>query len=163
MRRFALAALSLAFLATACQPATTELTEEQKAEIATEVNAIQAEAWDAWRAADYDRGMSYFDSENLLFAYEGAMFGYAAADELWRPQFASIASQTITVEDSRTIVLAPNVVCIMQTGTYTVTDTAGVTTPEDSFAYTGIWMRHDGEWKVHMSHESMPTPEAESM
>ena len=59
MRRLALTVLSLAFLA-ACQPATTELTEEQKAEIAAEVNAINAGFWDAWRATDFDQGMSYY-------------------------------------------------------------------------------------------------------
>ena len=57
MRRLAVAALSLAFLA-ACQPATIELTEEQRAEIAAEVEALHAASWDAWRAADLDQATS---------------------------------------------------------------------------------------------------------
>ena len=162
MRRLTLSVLSVAFLA-ACQPATTELTEEQKAEIAEEVNAIHGEFWDAWRAADYDRGVSYFDSANLVFAYEGTVFGFATFDEMWRPEFANIASQSITIGDSRTTVLAPDVVCIMDAATYTMTDTLGVTSPEGGFAFTGVWVHRGGEWKLHLVHESMPTPEAESM
>jgi ketosteroid isomerase-like protein len=162
MRRLALAVVALTFV-TACRPATTELTEEQKAEIAAEVNAINTEMWDAWRAADFDRGASYFDLATLVFAYEGTMFGFATFDEMWRPVFATIASQTITVEDSLTTVLAPNAVCIMQAGTYTQTDTAGVTSAEGSFAFTGVWVPRDGEWKLDFVHESFPTAEAESM
>ena len=165
MRRFALAALSLAFLATACQPATTELTEEQKAEIAAEVSAINAEWWDLWRAADIDRGMSYFyDSPDLVFAMEGALtHGYADLDAIVRTEMASVASQEIKFIDSETTVLAPDAVCITEAATFTATDTAGVTTPEATFAITTIWMRRGGEWKIHMSHESMPSPEAGSM
>jgi hypothetical protein len=135
------------------------LTEEQRNEIAAEVSAINVEMWDAWRAADYARGVSYFDTEGLQFAYEGAVFDFATFDEMWRPAFASIASQTITMEDSRTTVLAPDVVCVMEAGTYTQTDTAGVTGPEGSFAFTGVWVRRGGEWKLHLIHESFPTPE----
>ena len=161
MRRLALAAVSLAFLANACQPATMELTEEEKAEIADEVNALHAEFWDAWRATDFDRGMSYFyDSPDLAFAENGVLnYGYADMDAKYRPMFTSVASQEITMTDSRTTVLAPDVVCIMEAGTYTVTDTAGVTGPEQSFAYTWIWIRRDGEWKVHIGHQSSPPSE----
>lgn len=162
MCRLTLPVLSLAILA-ACQPATTELTEEQKAEIAAEVNAIHAEFWDAWRAADYDRGVSYLDSANLVFAYEGTVFGFATFDEMWRPAFANIASQTISIGDSRTTVLAPDVVCIMDAATYTTTDTLGVTSPQESFAFTGVWVRRDGEWKLLLVHESVPTSEGEGM
>ena len=162
MRRFALAALALAFVA-ACQPGNTELTEAQKADIAAQVDTINSEMWDAWRAGDFDRGASYLDPATLVFAYEGTMFGFATFDEMWRSAFDNIASQTITVEDSRTTVLAPDAVCIMQAGTYTQTDTSGVTSPEESFAFTGIWVLRDGEWRLDFVHESFPTPESESM
>ncbi len=155
MRRFVLAALALTVLA-ACQPSTTELTEEQKTEIANEVNAIHAEAWDAWRAADVDRGMSYYpDSPELTYITDGQLFrGTAAVDDQSRAMFVNTASQTITITESYTDVLAPNVVCINAMHTYTVTDTAGVVGPEGVFAGTYIWVRRDGEWKMQSSHES---------
>ena len=159
MRRAILAAFALTVLA-ACQPATNELTEEQKAEISAEVNAIHADMWDAWRAANYDLGVSYFEREGFQFAYEGAVYGYSGFEEIWRPAFASIASQVITIAESQTTVLAPNVVCIMDAGTYTQTGEDGITTPEESFAFTGIWVHQEGEWKLNLMHESVPTPES---
>ncbi len=160
MRRFVFAAFALIVLV-ACQPATTELTEEQKAEIAAEVDLIHGQMWDAWRDADYDRGVSYFDTDGLQFAFEGAVYDYSGFDAMWRPAFASVASQTFTIAETQTTVLSPDVVCIMNAGTYTVTGDDGVTTPEESFAFTGIWENREGEWKLILIHESVPTPESQ--
>ena len=153
------------FVVAACQPATMEMTDAEKVAVADEVNAINAEFWDVWREADFDRGMSYYyNSPDLAFAMEGVVdYGYAEIDAKYRPGFASVASQTLTITDSRTTVLAPDVVCIMETAKMSLTDTAGVTGPETDFALTSIWVLRDGEWKIHIAHESLPTPEAESM
>jgi hypothetical protein len=163
MRRLTLAALSLAFLVTACQPATTELTEEQRAEIAAEVNAINAEAWEPWFAADVDGGMTYYpDSPELTYARDGQLFrGVAAVEDDARSTFASIASQDISFTESHTDVLAPTVVCINQLATFSVTDTAGVVGPERVFAGTYIWVKRNGEWKIQSSHESSFRTEAQ--
>jgi hypothetical protein len=163
MRRTVLPLMLL--VAAACQPATTELTDAEKAAIADEVNAINAEFWDVWRAADYEQGMLYYlNSPDLAFAMEGVVdYGYAEIDAKYRPWYANVASMTITVTDSRTTVLARDVVYIMETGTSSPTDTAGVTGPESPFALTHIWVLRDGEWKIHLGHQSLPTPEAESM
>ena len=150
------------FVVAACQPGTMEMTDAEKAAVADEVNAINAEFWDVWREADFDRGMSYYyNSPDLAFAMEGVVdYGYAEIDAKYRPGFASGASQTLTVTHSRTTVLAPDVVCIMETARMSQTDTAGVTGPETDVALTNIWMLRDGEWKIHISHELLPTPES---
>ncbi len=162
MRRLAFVALSLAFLATACQPATTELTEEQKAAIAAEVNAINAELLDAMNEVDADRVMSYYlNSPELVEAFAGHLVvGFAALDDLAQRVFAMVASQAITVTESRTTVLAPDVVCVVLQMTGTFTDTSGVTVPEIAGASTLIWVRRNGEWKVHFAHSSTSAPEA---
>ncbi|UCG89178.1 MAG: nuclear transport factor 2 family protein [Gemmatimonadota bacterium] len=162
MRRLILAALAVALVATSCQPAASELSEAERTAIAETVNAINAGFWDAWRAADFDRGMSYYDnSPDLAFAFEGAVdYGYAEIEAKYLPGMAGVASQEITVTDSRTTVLAPDVVCIMEAGSSSATDTAGVTGPEGSFAVTSIWVLRDGEWKIHIGHESFPSPES---
>ena len=152
------------FVVAAFQPATAQLTDAEKAAIRDEVSAHQAEFWNAWRDADWDRGMSYYhDSPDLAFAMEGVVdYGYAEIDAKYRPNFANVASQTLAVTDSRTTVLASDVVCIMETATMSMTDTAGVSGPEMDAALTNIWVLRDGEWKIHISHESLPTPAAES-
>ena len=52
MRRFVLAAFTMTVLA-ACQPATTELTEEQKAEIAAEIRQTARAFWSSIEETDF--------------------------------------------------------------------------------------------------------------
>jgi len=160
MRRFIIAAFALTFLA-ACQPATTELTEEQKAEIAAEVNAIHSEMWDAWREADVPKAMSnYLDSPEFTLALQGQLIsGFGAFDEMVGSIFSNVESQTITVDETQTAVFAANTVCVVEHVTYTMTDTDGITSPEYTAVLTSLWIKNDSEWRIHHYHNSSPTPE----
>jgi len=110
--------LTLVFLA-ACRPATTELTEEQKAEIAAEVEAIHTENAQAWADADFDRAMSYIqNSQDMIFAFEGAlMHGWETMYNAWAPLFEGVSRQEMTFTETNTVVLARDAVCIMAQGT----------------------------------------------
>ena len=160
MRRLVFAVLSLTFLA-ACQPATTGLTEEQKAEIAAEVNAVVAATWDEWREYDLDGGMAGFlDSPDLMFALDGALLpGFDTIRGTFAAMNEGVASMEVTIDESHTVVLAPDVVSVTQSGRFAPTDTDGVTAPEMSFALTLVYVRHNGEWKILLGHESFPAPE----
>jgi ketosteroid isomerase-like protein len=141
----------------ACQPRTTELTDERKAEIAAEVNARNAEYWDAWRAADWDRGMAYYvDSPDFVWAAGGVVFYGKERLEQSRPGFANVASQAFLFRDSRTVVMASDAATVIALGTWVQVDTAGVTGPAREFAWTALWVLRDGEWKMHMVHMSYP-------
>jgi ketosteroid isomerase-like protein len=149
----------LMLVAVACRPGTRELTQEQKTAIAAEVNAVNAGFWDAWRAADWDRGMSYyFDSPDFVWAAGGAAFFGKATLEGYRPGFANVASQVFAFRDSRTIVMAPGAASITATGRWAQIDTAGDTVLRREFAWTGIWVQRAGEWKLHLAHLSYPVP-----
>ena len=170
MRRLALAVLSLAFLAAgvvalvfraAPQPVTTELTEEQKATIAGEVNAIHTAFMDAWQANpdDVDRGMSYYlNSPDFTFSriFSGAeedqkitlLRGFAAFNDFARSFLEEVADTDWRVTERQFTVLARDVVYVLETGTVVITDTAGVTAPPQSFTYTHVWVHRNGEWKV---------------
>lgn len=154
----------LLLVVTACRPGTMDLTEDRKAEIAADVSSRNAEFWDVWRAADWDRGMSYyFDSPDFVWAAGGAVyFGLNALKEA-RPAFATVARQTFTFRNSRTIVMAPDAVSVTALGTWAQTDTAGVTGPAREFAWTAVWLLRDGEWKMHLVHMSYPVRAPESM
>jgi len=153
MHRLALAALSPVFLA-ACEPVTTELTDAQNAEIAAQVNAVKADVWDAWRDWDVARVVSYyFNSPDFAWADDGQLFvGWAAFNEAVKG--GNLESQTITFNESRTTVLAADAVHSVEQGTYSVTDSDGVTGPAWKFAFSALWIHRDGEWKVHFSHIS---------
>lgn len=158
MRRFVFAAFALTFLA-ACRPATTELTDYQKAEIAAEVELLHGQFWDAWRETDFERGMSYYmNSTEFTFTYQGQMIsGYSAFWDLFEPAFTNVASQRLSVDESKTTALAADVVSVTVQGTYAPTDTSGVTGPESALAFTTVWVQRDGEWKIHVASNSEPT------
>jgi ketosteroid isomerase-like protein len=154
----------LMLVVAACQPGTTELTEQQKAEIAAEVNTLNTEYWDAWRAADWDRGMAYYlDSPDFVWVAGGAAFFGSTVLEEYRDGFAHVASQTFAFRDSRTIVMAPNAASVTALGTWAQTDTAGVTGPARDIAWTAIWIRRDGQWKIHLAHLSYPVRQPATM
>jgi ketosteroid isomerase-like protein len=154
----------LMLLVVACQRGSMELTEERKAEIAAELFPINAEYWEAWRAADWDRGMAYYlDSPDFVWAAGGAAFFGKAVLEEYKPGFANVASQTFTFRDMRTVVMAPNAASVTAIGTWAQTDSAGVTGPPREIAWTGIWILRDGEWKIHLAHLSFPVREGGSM
>jgi uncharacterized protein (TIGR02246 family) len=162
MRRVVLAAFALTVLA-ACQPASNELTDYQKAEITAEVQLLHDQFWDAWREVDVDRGMSYYlNAPEFTAAVEGVLIhGYAAFDEMARSAFAHVASQSITIDDTRTSVMAHDIACVIEHIRYTQTDDEGVTGPEHTAAVTLAWVRRDGEWKVYHFHNSAPSPETQ--
>ena len=158
MRRFVLAAFALIVLA-ACQPASKELTDYQKTEIAAEVELLHGQFWDAWRETDFERGMSYYlNSPEFTFTFQGRMVsGYSAFWDLFASAFTNVASQALSIDELKTTVLAADVVSVTVQGTYAPTDTAGVTAPESALAFTTVWVKRDGEWKVHVASNSEPS------
>jgi ketosteroid isomerase-like protein len=154
----------LMLVVASCQPRAIELTQQRRAAVIAEVNAVNAEFWEAWRAADWDRGMAYYlDSPDFVWAAGGAVFFGKSTLEGYKPGFANVASQAFTFRDSRTIVMAPDAASVTATGTWAQTDTSGVTGPRREFAWTGIWILRGGEWKLHLAHLSYLVPAPQSM
>jgi len=140
-----------------CQPPAPEFTDAMKAEIAAEVDATVLEWWDAWRAVDYDRGMTYFedDPEAAWTWDEGNLYTVAGMKAQWEGNWgAGWENQQIDFTDSRTIVLAPDVAYTIRQFTAVVTDTSGALLPQVSGVETLVWVKRNGEWKVLLGHES---------
>jgi ketosteroid isomerase-like protein len=160
MRRLSLAVLSLVFLA-ACQPATTELTEEQKAEIAEELTRLYAESVSPINQLDAEGWLSYFqDSEDLTFAANGGFFkSYSAFADTVRAHWAPLASGEIDWGNLNIQVLAPNVAVVTSVFNYAGTDTTGGTVSV-SGTWTAVWVEQDGDWKTVNVAETFPAAEA---
>ena len=145
MRRLAFAALSLAFLATACQPATTELTEEQKAAIADTVNQLHASLTDALNARDADRFFASY-SDDMLW---GGAYGFGTRAVVEDAVRAGMESSTdaewdISWYDTAVKVLGPDTAVFW--GSYGGGDERTHTTL--------VYARVDGEWKMVHAHAS---------
>jgi len=152
MRRLTLAALSLAFLVTACQPATTELTEEQKAAVEEEVRQLQADLGDAWRTLDFDQFRPFF-ADDLRWAISPRPFlTMEDIEPGLRAYVSGISETTLEDEDSFVRVLGPDAAVVGWTSHETVVDVDGVSS---SVGTTGtfVWARVDGVWKVVHGHQ----------
>ena len=105
-------AIPTAMMLTACQPVAVELTEEQKAEIVAEVDSLTNEWWAAWETFDVERGLSFiYDGPQTIWT--GApMTVYSVAEmrEVWTPGVAGLQRQHLELTNSRTVVLAPDIV-----------------------------------------------------
>jgi ketosteroid isomerase-like protein len=157
MRSFCFVAYALALL-TACKAPTTDLTAEQRAAIAAEVDSVAAEWWSAWEDADADRGLSFIadDAETAWTGDDGTTYTLAAISSAWRGWGEGIQGpQQIEFTDATTVVLAADVVCTIRRVTTVQTHVGGTTAPEFDSVETLIWVRRGGEWKVLIGHESM--------
>jgi len=156
MRHFLPLAL-VPFITVGCDPPASEFTDAMKAEIAAEVDATALEWWDAWRAVDYDRGMTYFeDAPEAAWTWdEGNLYTVAGMNAEWEGAWgADWERQQIDFTDSRTIVLAPDIAYTIRQFTAVVTDTSGAMLPQTSGVETLVWVKRNGEWKVLLGHES---------
>jgi hypothetical protein len=159
MRRMILT-LMLLFVV-ACQPATMELTEEQKAEIAQELTRLYDESVPIFNQLDQEGWLAYFrNSEALTIAVHGGFYSsYSALVDTVRAHWgAPLASGEIDWGDLHIQVLAPNVAVVTSVFDYTTIDTAGVATPY-SGTFTAVWAEQDGNWKIVNMAETFPAPE----
>jgi hypothetical protein len=155
--------LPLMLLTVACQPATTELTEERKAAIAAEVRQAAAEMFEAAIALDTDRWLSYWPSE-LEQRYQGqpALFVnrldiYPTAGRMravWEPSFAARSDHDFATENEYVAVLGEDAALWVYEGTYAVTDTLGNTAEPAPWTVSAVWVRGDAGWKILHWHQS---------
>ena len=147
MRRAALAVVSLAFLAIGCQPATIELTDEQKAEIETAVLETSTAYTQVYHAEDIDGYM------NLNSDWAGSPWGCCENFDglrsfvtgYWdRWEFSNVNNGEMKVT-----VLGPDAAVVAFTQTRVQVDTAGAERDMMSdLAF--LWVREAGQWKLAM-------------
>ncbi len=149
---------AIAACAVACQPASTELTDGQRAAIKDTVEQLMAELADAGRARDFDRIRAAY-SENPVSVTNGVIIeDFDARFELTRGFFESLRTLDGSSRNVHLEVLAPDAVVVTQNDDIFWADTTG-TEGEVHTAWTGVFRRIDGEWKIIYSHESWPLPE----
>ena len=144
MRRSILLAIAFSFTAVACQPASTELTEEQKAAIADSVTQLSAEMQ---RAFD-NKDAAYFDffSDWTTSSAVGNRFREAGRsfvqDSIWANN-----TQTSESGQTRTRVLGHDAVVVERAQVNVITDSAGETREYDVLLLV-LWVREDTGWKA---------------
>ena len=83
-----------------------------------------------------------------------AILGYEAVESAFRPLIDTWERQILTVSDTKTLVLSPDLVYTMRVGTDAMILKSGETTPTQLWAMSFVWVRRDGEWRTLVSHQS---------
>lgn len=156
MRRIVLAAFALTVLA-ACQPATTELTEEQKAAIADTIQQVNTEHAVAMNARDLDSWLSGL-SDDIRWAIP---YGYGSHSQIEDAVRSGLDAATDTTgwgmdwEETHVRVLGPDAAVLW--GTY-----AARFYDDERVHTTLVYARVDGEWKVVHGHSTNAEPPPET-
>ncbi|UCG87926.1 MAG: nuclear transport factor 2 family protein [Gemmatimonadota bacterium] len=158
MRRTILAAFALCILA-ACQPTTTELTEEKRAAITDTVRQLADQSFDDFAALDCDRMMAVYSSD-VVWAFNGVLA--TNRDSLVTACSEEIGSiQEVTSGDWGRVhirVLGPDAAVFTATFDWAAVDTSGTLIGVPG-VLTTVWARTTEGWQVVHGHESLPAPE----
>ena len=152
--------IALFYVATIRTAPPPELTDAEKDQIAAEIDALTVEWWDAWKTFDWERGFSFLlDGPETTWTGAGpTLYSVAEMREIWPQSMAGLARQDLDFTNSRTVVLAPDIVWTLREGDYTLVDTAGAVVGEGQFNETAVWVKRGGEWKVMLGHDDDTTP-----
>ena len=146
MRGIAFATLALTSLV-GCQPATTELTEEQKAEIVAEVLQVRAELAAVNQRLDVDAFMSFF-ADDLVATKELNVMDYDIFASSIEEDFKTYDHYVITQELVEVSVLSEDAVAITDKSLWSIVAVGGDTVWTGPATFTHIFVRRDGEWKI---------------
>jgi len=106
----------------------------------------------------FDRGITFFtDEQGTGWTDNGqVVLTKAGVDAAFRPLITAIESQTATVIESQTVVIAPDIVHTTRVyDVVRVVASSGEQT-ELRHAETIVWVKRNGEWKILIGHGSSP-------
>jgi len=154
--RAVVAGAAALLLAAGCGSAPPALTDAHRAALADSVEQVATQMFASLASrADADTILSYFvGGDSLVVAEDGMLFPsydslVSALRATWRPGSTFRGS----LGEKRVRVLSPDVVVVTAIISGTGADSAGVETPT-RFAWTGVYLRTAGGWKIAARHES---------
>ncbi len=144
MKKIVLPALAFCVAAIACQPASTELTDEQKAAIADSVTQLSAEMQSAFDNED----AAYFDyvSDWTTSSVVGNR-SFEAGRSFVQESIWPNNDQTVELGETRTVVLGSDAVVVERAQVNAITDSTGETTEYDAVLLQ-LWVRENTGWKA---------------
>ena len=140
-------------VAVACQPTTRVLTDEQRAAIRDTVEQVMDDLIAAGQALDAERIRAGY-AENPVVALDGVIIDdFDARFEMTTQFFGALRVAEGHYDNLHMEVLAPDAVVVTRNDHLSWTDTSGMAGEWHS-AWTGVFRRIDGEWKIVYAHES---------
>lgn len=153
MRRSLCLAAVVAIVGSGCREAAREFTEQQRLAVMDTVFQVHADLVSAAEQLDAERLLGFFAEDPGLID-DGAVVPYDALAKRVRGAFSKLDGQRIQWHPAKTSVLSRDVVVMTIGGRTTVLGPAGDTTWSRPVAWTEVWVRRDGEWKLLHAHQS---------
>ncbi len=140
----------------ACAPAGRPLAEVQRAAIADTVRRLTREVAEGAGQVSVERAFARFErGTEFAFANNGtASFAPDSVLAQFRRVYRPLRRQDIDLSAWKVTVLGPDAAVVTTHGSYTYTDSTGVTSSPRLLAWTLVWARRDGQWRVLHSHQS---------
>lgn len=134
------------------------MTDVQKAKITEEVKPFVTQLWESNYSLDYEKWLVlYWNSSDFIFIANGQSFMYndvAAFKEMWK----SLEYQKYTPTYEKYDVLAGDAVLYIMLGKVSVKFKTGDIMDTDKYAFTALFKKVDGTWKIVSGHASFPMP-----
>jgi ketosteroid isomerase-like protein len=146
--------LGLVLGAPGCSGPDGEITPEERAAVATEVEAEIQDFWDDWRRADFRRAMTWYDDHpDFSFASVAETWSSVqAVDEAFRGVWDDIERAEYQLEAPRLAVLTRDLVHVVERGVYISHHRDGTAADPMEFAFSCVWVRTPDGWKIRFGH-----------
>ncbi|MFK7846632.1 MAG: nuclear transport factor 2 family protein [Rhodothermales bacterium] len=152
MRLFLAAALLV--MATSCQQNTPPEAEAiDHAKIEASITSFVDGFVDAIEKTDMDRAATHWLAEAMVGS-QGMLLNKEELVAAIGPAFENLERQDLNLTSSNIEVISSNVAAMSAAGVFTATNKEGVTSPEQPFAWTFVFVKDAGEWKILQSHQS---------
>ena len=99
-------------------------------------------------------------SPDVEFLDGGNRMNTASVRAAYTPVFKALRKQDVKVERSNIQMITPTLAVYTASGTFTATDTSGITSPRRNFAWTIVWRGDSTSWKATSVHQSIAAPPA---
>ena len=150
--------LLAAALLAGCGFAPQPMTEEESRQVAAEVEAAHGAMLTAARAVDAEAFARMLSDDGRLL-FNGTHMSNAEGADVARRAYAGLSAQEVDVIDQRVTVLGPEAAVVSGHGRVTAIDTSGGRDEPIGLAWTFVWARRDGAWRIVDSHQSfLPEP-----
>lgn len=164
----ALAASSVLLLVAACQAPPSEMTEAERAAIASEIRELSRAAFEPFaEPQDVEEALSFYVRDASDYFVGDAVVGVfnLAMDEGsedFREGMRNLVNNrlgtSVDFKEDRIAVLSRDHVVQVLSADYAVKNLEGVTRSGYQMVQTQVWVREDGAWKILHFHQSFRAP-----
>ena len=151
----AISLLGLTMILISCQTEQADaLTADEKMQLEQEITARLNEWVESVNKVDIELAETFLTRDFRIANNSNVYTGRDTFIETWRPKFARLSYQNTVVEKLFTKILSPTIGIQIAEGTFTTTDTSGITSDPIKTAWTLVWSKQNDQWLIEQASQS---------